>query len=97
MRWIRIREAKGIDPDLRAIFEQNGVTVMQQLLAAGRATILYKRQWTNPWDVRESLMPWLTEQYDRAERRETWSLTMEVAITVFVLAELVLDALKLAR
>jgi hypothetical protein len=39
--------------------------------------------------------PWLfhtkmvTEQYDRAERKETWSLTVEVAITAFVFAVLI--------
>jgi len=32
----------------------------------------------------DSLLPWLTEQYDRAERKETWSPSMEFAITVFV-------------
>ncbi len=39
---------------------------------------------------------WLTEQYDRAERRETWSITMEAAITVFVLVELIFSLLNYA-
>jgi len=35
------------------------------------------------------LLPWLTEQYDRAERKETWNLTMEAAITLLVGIEVV--------
>jgi hypothetical protein len=35
-------------------------------------------------DYEAPLLSWLTEQYDRAERKETWSLTMEAAITIFV-------------
>ncbi len=45
-------------------------------------------------DVIDSLLPWLTEQYDRAERKETWLITMEVAITIFVAAELILSVLS---
>jgi hypothetical protein len=39
---------------------------------------------------RPAALKWLVEQYDRQERKETWSITMEASITVFVLAELVL-------
>ncbi len=42
-------------------------------------------------EMREQLLIWLKEQYDRAERRETWLITMEVAITIFVGAELVMS------
>jgi hypothetical protein len=41
----------------------------------------------------EPVLHWLTEQYDRAERKETWSLTMEIAITVFVLGEVTMSIL----
>jgi hypothetical protein len=41
--------------------------------------------------VRDSLLPWLTEQYDRAERKETWSITMEVVITAFIAVELLIS------
>ncbi len=43
---------------------------------------------------RESLLPWLTEQYDKEERKETVSLIMEAAITLFVFLELFVDAWK---
>jgi len=35
-----------------------------------------------------AVMAWLTEQYDRAERKEGWTLVMEAAVTVLVAAEL---------
>jgi len=35
-------------------------------------------------------MAWLTEEYGTADLKATWSLTMEIAITVFVAWELVL-------
>lgn len=90
MRWFRIREAKYIDSELRNTFEQYGVTVMQQLLST-RTNFLYKGSWIKTPDIQEPLLLWLTEQHDRAERKETWSLSMEAAITVFVLFELVLS------
>jgi len=82
----RIREAV-IDPDLRRTFEQYGVISMQTNLAVenyfrmGEQTVMVK-------DVLNSLLPWLTEQFDRAERKETWSLLMEIAIVILVAAEL---------
>jgi hypothetical protein len=87
MIWFRIRKAK-IDPSLREAFEQYGLGTMQLNLAIGDfitqngKTILIK-------DVTTDLLSWLTEQYDRAERKETWSITMEVAITGFVFFELI--------
>ena len=38
--------------------------------------------------VRQPLVDWLTEQYQRAGRRDNWHMTMEIAITLFVLLEL---------
>jgi hypothetical protein len=89
MRWFRIRKAK-IDPSLRETFEQHGVGTMQSNLAAGHY-IVHKEKTININDLTPDLLSWLTEQYDRAERKETWSLTMEVSITVFVFAELMLS------
>jgi hypothetical protein len=86
MRWFRIRKAK-IDPELRNTFERYGV-VSAQVVMATTNYFLHKGGSLGANEVGNSLLPWLTEQYDRAERKETWSLAMEVTITVFVVAEL---------
>ena len=87
MRWFRIRKAK-IDPSLRKTFEQHGVGTMQANLAIDHYFIHDGKE-TLIRNIVTDLLLWLTEQYDRAERKETWSLTMEVAITVFVFTELI--------
>jgi hypothetical protein len=86
MRWFRIREAN-IDRSLRETFEQHGLGTMQANLAVGHY-IIHMEEVTLIKDIIPDLLLWLTEQYDRGERKETWSLTMEVAITFFVFAEL---------
>jgi hypothetical protein len=90
MRWC-IRPAK-IDPDLRKTFEQYGTAGMQMALG-DMNHFKHKGQVTKADAVLDSLLPWLTEQYDRVERKETWSMTMEIAITIFVAAELALSLL----
>lgn len=93
MKLFSIRKAK-IDPGLRATFEQHGVTTMQVLLAAGD----YFRQKDKAILVKDAEAPlllWLTEQYDRAERKEHWTLVMEGAITLFVATELLLSLFRL--
>ena len=104
MRWFRIRKAN-IDPELRDTFERYGTVAMQLILATG-ATFRHKgvavqvdptglpepNQWILP-----SLLPWLTEQHDKAERRETWNLTMEAAITIFFLIEILPTLFAFAR
>ena len=91
MRWIHIRKAK-IDAELKKTFEQYGTVGMQ--VALGDMNHFKHQGQTMKADmVLDSLQPWLTEQYDRAERKETWNITMEVAITVFVAAELILSLL----
>jgi len=92
MRWFRIRKAE-IDPELREIFEQHGVATMQTLLAS-KSWFWQKGKSVFAQNVNEELLPWLTEHYDRAERRETWSLTMEAAITIFVVVEVLLSILR---
>jgi hypothetical protein len=91
MRWFRVREAN-IDQGLRETFEQHGVGTMQSNLAAGHY-IVHKEAVTLIKDIMPDLLLWLTEQYDHAERKETWSITMEVAITLFVFAELIFSIL----
>jgi len=89
MRWFRIRKAT-IDPELRGTFEQYGPGGMQILLGTKNFFKHQGREVTAVGKL-DSLLPWLTEQYDRAERKETWSITMEAAITIFVAAELLIS------
>ena len=85
MLWL-YRKAK-IDPELRETFEQHGVGTMQMLLAT---TNYFQHKGENimAQNVRSDLLPRLTEQYDRAETKETWLMTMEFLITIFVLIEI---------
>lgn len=92
MRWFTIRKAT-INDDLRAAFEQYGVNVMQLNLALGEY-IDYNGRILLIKDILGPLTQWLTEQYDKAERKETWTLTMEVAIVVLVAAELASSILR---
>src|SRR2546425_13013649 len=85
MRWIRIRKP-AIDPELPKTFERYGTATMQMILATTNYFQHLDKQ-LMAQNVRDDLLPWLTEQYDRAERKETWSLTMDAAITVFVAIE----------
>lgn len=94
MRWIRIREAR-IDPKLRTTLEQYGVPVMQQVLSVGgNFRHLGQALWVEA--VRDSVLAWLTEHYDREERKETWQITMEAAVTILVAAELLMSVIGLA-
>jgi hypothetical protein len=89
MRWFCIRKAT-IDPELRETFERYGKGSMQVILSTTNY-FRHKGNSTMVESVLDSLLPWLTEQDDRAERKETWSITMEVAITILVAAELALS------
>jgi len=88
MRWQPIRSAS-IDPALRQAFEQHGIGTMQTLLAAPDRLFVCRGQSCSANQVRDDLLHWLTEQYDRAERKETWTLTMEAAITLLVAVEVI--------
>jgi len=94
-RWIRIRKAE-IDPELRETFEQYGVGTMQNLLAR-EGRFRHTGSLTNVSTVEDKLLAWLTEQYDRAEKKETWSLTMEAAITIFVAIEVLPSIFRFIR
>jgi len=85
-RWFYIRKAQ-IAPELRETFERYGTVTMQMLLATNTTTYRHEGNVTTVEKYLNSLLPWLTEQYDRAERKETWSLTMEAAITILVAIE----------
>ena len=87
MRWFSIRKAAYQDPSLPETFERYGVGTIQNLLAAS-GQLRHKGNLTNIGSLVKDLLVWLTEQYDRAERKETWSLSMEFAIVVLVAAEL---------
>ena len=91
MRWFCIRKAK-ISPDKRITFERFGVSVIGAVLAGGfsPAAPQLLPVYNDP-TTKEHAADWMVEQYDRAERWETWSLTMEAAITIFVAWELSLS------
>jgi hypothetical protein len=86
MRWFRIRRAS-IPETVRTELERHGVAVMQQKVAFGGLNY-YQPGNDESRVYHGTTMSWLTEQYDRAERKETWQITMEVAVTVLVAAEL---------
>ena len=97
MRWFKIRKAD-IPSDERELFERFGVNVIGATMASGfHGPALELHPIYDDSRVRKRAADWLTEQYDRAERKETWSITMEAAITVFVIAETVLSALGFLR
>jgi hypothetical protein len=89
MRWFRIREANNIDPELRKTFERYG-TVGMQVSLGDMNHFKHQGQTLKADMVLDDLLAWLTEQSDKTERKETWSLMMEIAITILVAAELVL-------
>jgi hypothetical protein len=95
MRWFHIRRAM-IDDMMRKTFEQYGVQFVQQSLAIGKEfRYLGKTMWVE--DLRQPILAWLTEQFDRAERKDTWQTTMEAAITVLVGAELIFSIANFIR
>jgi hypothetical protein len=71
------------------------VSVVGSALASGFKTAAPELHpvFDNP-NTRTHAADWLTEQYDRAERKESRSVTMEVAITLFVAVELFLSILN---
>jgi hypothetical protein len=94
MRWFKIRKAP-IPPEIRKQLEQYGVAIVQSLATGSNAGLSVGGN--QPIYHLPQILGWLTEQYDRAERKETWSITMEVAITVFVLSELLLSLISLLK
>lgn len=92
MRWLRIRQAE-LPQQYRDKFEELGSEIVRAYLTQGPGFVVWTQD-GSPTTVamaRPYMQCWLREQYDRAERKETWSLAMEVAITVLVLSELVIS------
>lgn len=88
-----------IPPDERDIFEQFGVNVIGSVLAAGHApgapelVDVYNRG----TPLQGHALQWMTEQFHLAERKETWSLLMEIVITIFVVVETVTSLVSYFR
>jgi hypothetical protein len=94
VRWFRIRKAN-ISPRYREHFEELGVEIIRAYFTQPIGVAVWEDdggRWTVQ-ALREPMQFWLREQYDRAERKESWLVTMEVAITIFVAAELVMSVL----
>jgi|GEM_PF-4605038 len=94
MRWFRTRKAN-IASHFRQNFEELGVEIVRAYFTQDIGVPVWEDdggRWTVQ-ALREPMKLWLREQYDRAERRETWLMTMEVAITVLVAAELCMSIL----
>src|SRR6266496_5664861 len=90
MRWFGIRDAN-IDPELRKTFERYG-TVGMQIALGDMNHFVHQGMNVKAQDkMLEPVLSWLTEQYDKQDRKDTWLLTMEIAITIFVGAELVIE------
>jgi hypothetical protein len=92
MKWFQIRKAK-IDPFFRERFEELGSDIVRAYLTQDPGFTIFHRGRLplTTAALREPMQLWLKEQYDRMERKETWLITMEVAITVFVAAELIMS------
>jgi hypothetical protein len=79
-----------IDPGLRRTFERYGVVGMQVVLGSTNYFLHEgKAERVGEGTNHEPLMLWLSEQFARAEVKETWSTFMEAAITIFVAVEVI--------
>jgi hypothetical protein len=97
MRWVGVRKAN-IEKKFRDHFEEFGVEIVRAYFTQPIGTPIWRdagESVTTVQDARQPMQSWLREQYDRAERKETWSLTMEIAITAFVAAEVVMSVVGL--
>jgi hypothetical protein len=92
--WFKIRKAS-IDAKLRLSFERYGVAAIQQfLVGTGAGDVRFEGKSIWGADLQPPMLEWLTEQYDRAERKETWTITMEVTICALVAAELIFSVME---
>jgi|SRR5271167_569011 len=88
MKWFGIKKAE-IDPDIRKVFEERGAETIRTILPLDTVEMsLPSGNLLRVYDLRKPMLLWLKEQYDREERKETWLITMECAITLLVAAEL---------
>ena len=89
MRWLEIRKAN-ILPRFRERFEELGVEIVRAYFTQPIGVVVWEDdggRWTVE-ALHEPMQLWLREQYDRAERKESWLITMEMAITILVATEL---------
>jgi hypothetical protein len=96
MIWFRIRKAL-LPNNERSLLERFSPTVISAILYGGYSgpvTTEPMRSLYENSEFRTHAAEWLTEQYDREERKETWSITMEVAITLLVAVELLFSVLN---
>jgi hypothetical protein len=100
MRWFRVRKAK-ISSEMRDVFEQAGEATVRTLLFSA---VVNREQLPDQLKLlsaapaeRNAALAWLTEKADQAERRETWNLAMEAAITVLVAFSLIVEAAVLLK
>ena len=97
MRWFQVKKAN-ISPELRQTLEQYGPETLRALLPNPPYSIETQDGTPIEWyRIARLVFYWLKEQADREERRETWLITMEIAITAFVLLELLISVLALFR
>ena len=97
MRLKSIRKAS-IPETERDTFERFGEIAVLTVLMSGFAPRAVELQpiYNDP-DVRANALAWMTEKSDRKERREDWTLLMEIAITAFVGLELILSVIELVK
>ena len=94
MRWLHIRKAD-IDLYYRQHFEELGVEIVRAYFTQPNGVVVWKDE-KGDWPVaavKDPMRLWLREQYDRAERKDTWLMTMEIAITILVAFELLMSVL----
>ena len=96
MRWFKIEQAT-IDPKLRKDFEMNGVMTVQMALANKGTGVIFQDGIAQVLGAHAAAQAalWIAEQHRKSERKETWSLTMEVAITILVAFELIVAVAEL--
>jgi hypothetical protein len=86
MRWIPPRKS---DVRNRDLYETYGIAVIQRMLADGSFIDMENGTRFKPDREPSDVTKWLKEKNDWTETKETWSFTMEIAITVFVAVEAV--------
>ena len=94
VRWFNVRNAN-IDENYRQRFEELGVEIVRAYFTLPSGTLVWEDE-TGVRVVRDLRVPmqsWLREQHDRTERKDSWLMTMEIAITILVAAELVMSVL----
>jgi hypothetical protein len=94
MRWFRITRAE-IEHETRELLELYGPDTLRALLPGNAVLETVKGERVTIDQVRRPTLLWLKEQADREERRETWLITMEIAITLFVGVDLVISVVGL--